>query len=98
MDKQLKIKHATGFIRWYLITFGYVAIVNPFNKVCYAIKPLSPALIRHELMHVEQIERHESVFGKFGRLTFAVWYVLLLMRHGYYNHPYEVEARMAEAT
>lgn len=46
-------------------------------------------LIRHEMKHIEQIKTE-------GRLKFAVKYVYYTIRHGYWNNPYEVEARAAE--
>lgn len=46
-------------------------------------------LIRHEMKHIEQIKTE-------GRLKFAVKYVYYTIRHGYWNNPYEVEARKAE--
>ena len=46
-------------------------------------------LIRHELKHLEQIERD-------GRLVFSIKYLWWLLRYGYCDNPYEVEARKAE--
>lgn len=42
-------------------------------------------LIAHELTHVDQIKR-------FGLLRYWVRYLRLLVRHGYRNHPMEIEA------
>lgn len=47
-------------------------------------------LIRHEMKHLEQIERD-------GRLVFSIKYLYWLARHGYRDNPYEVEARAAES-
>lgn len=46
-------------------------------------------LIRHELCHLRQIERD-------GRAKFAVRYMWWLLRYGYHDNPYEIEAREAE--
>lgn len=46
-------------------------------------------LFRHELQHCYQCAR-------MGRLKFYGSYLLLLIRHGYKEHPYEVEAREYE--
>ena len=46
-------------------------------------------LLRHERKHLEQIERD-------GRVLFSIRYLYWLARHGYWNNPYEVEARAAE--
>ena len=45
--------------------------------------------IRATGCHLEQIERD-------GRVVFAVKYLWWLCRYGYWNNPYEVEARAAE--
>jgi len=47
-------------------------------------------LISHKLMHVEQMRRD-------GLLWFGLRYLWWLLRYGYRRHPYEVEARQAEA-
>ena len=49
----------------------------------------SEQLIRHEMKHIEQINRD-------GRLLFSVKYLYWLVRYGYKNNPYEIEARAAE--
>ena len=48
-------------------------------------------LIRHEKKHLEQIQEQ-------GRLKFAVKYTYYTMRYGYWNNPYEIEAREAETS
>lgn len=47
---------------------------------------VSDRLYRHELQHCYQVKR-------MGRFKFYTTYLWLLARHGYKNHPYEVEAR-----
>jgi len=42
-------------------------------------------LARHELVHLEQIERD-------GALLFSVRYLWWLLRYGYRGNPYEIEA------
>ena len=44
---------------------------------------------RHELQHCYQIHRR-------GVLNFYLSYIRLWFRHGYRNHPFEVEAQIAE--
>lgn len=45
--------------------------------------------IKHELKHVEQVER-------VGLVKFYLTYVWYLLRYGYKDNPYEVEAVEAE--
>ena len=40
---------------------------------------------RHELEHCYQVKR-------MGRIKFYATYLWLLIKHGYSNHPYEIEA------
>lgn len=47
----------------------------------------SPGGMAHELAHIDQ-------WRKYGWI-FAFRYLLSLARHGYYDHPYEEEARAA---
>ena len=49
----------------------------------------SPALLSHEKQHVIQWEEN-------GFFKFAVLYLWYSIRYGYYNNPFEVEARKAE--
>lgn len=46
---------------------------------------LTETLLAHELVHVEQIRR-------LGLLRYWFRYVRLLLRHGYWDHPMEIEA------
>ena len=82
-------KEAKHFYKWFLKTFGYVAIVNPFSRVCHVLPdhfPPSERLKKHEETHIQQIKRD-------GVLKFCIKYVWYLLLYGYGNNPYEVEAR-----
>jgi hypothetical protein len=46
--------------------------------------PVTPALLAHELAHVQQWQKD---------VLFPVRYILATLRHGYRDNPYEVEAR-----
>ena len=48
-----------------------------------------PRLYRHELEHFYQVQRD-------GWLRFYIRWLWLTARHGYWDNPYEVEAREAE--
>lgn len=45
--------------------------------------------LRHELKHIEQ-------FKRYGIVGYLVKYTVASIRYGYYNNPFEVEAREAE--
>ena len=87
---KLKYKRATGLIYHLLVMIKMGAIVMP-NGVCYVTLPLPLPLWlqRHEAVHWEQYNRH-------GRLLFVIMYLVELMRRGYWNNKFEIEARKAE--
>lgn len=77
---------------WFLNTFGYIAIVNPFSMVCHVLPeyfPVGNRLKAHEETHFTQIRRE-------GILKFTLKYLFYLAKYGYRNNPYEIEARKAE--
>ncbi len=45
--------------------------------------------LKHELCHIRQFKKH-------GRYLFMFKYVWQSLKRGYYNNPYEQEARAAE--
>lgn len=73
--------NARGLRRGVTITFGHRVYSNSRN-------PFAIALIRHELEHVRQYERH----GWFG---FLARYGMQLALYGYMDAPFEVDARRA---
>tara|TARA_R110002126_G_scaffold255711_2_gene398764 strand:- start:8265 stop:8534 length:270 start_codon:yes stop_codon:yes gene_type:complete len=46
-------------------------------------------LIKHEMTHIKQINEE-------GKIKFSIKYLFWTCRYGYWNNPYEVEARLAE--
>jgi hypothetical protein len=81
---------APHIIRWFLRTTGYAGICPPpFGIFILAEHLYSDRLIRHEREHWAQWQR-------MGTLRFYVTYARGLLRHGYRNHPLEIEARAAE--
>lgn len=63
------------------VTLGRTILLNP------EVRP-SPRLLRHELEHVRQWERHP--------VAFPFRYIASHIRHGYGDNPFEAEARAAE--
>lgn len=81
------MKPATGLILLFLRISGAWAVTMPW-KVIYA-RPEhvdDPKLLTHEKVHIQQIERDGVVTWAFK----VLWY---LVRYGYRNSPYEIEAR-----
>ena len=66
-----------------------VAMVDPFTlSIMVYPEPyeISETTYKHELVHIEQIKRE-------GKLKFLFKYLFYLIRYGYDNNPYEIEAR-----
>ena len=87
---QPTIKPAPPVIAAFMRLCGFYGWTSFWNVIY--IKPghiASDKLIRHEMKHIEQINRD-------GRFKFAVKYLWYLLVYGYRNNPYEIEARRAE--
>lgn len=67
---------------WMLWARGMV--VYPF--ILFGARYPDEEIFKHELMHAYQIK-------KYGVFKFYMNYILLLLRYGYKNHPYELEAK-----
>ena len=84
------VKPARGLVRWWLKLTGYAGItLLPFGVYILAERLNDEALIRHEQVHWQQAQR-------MGTVKFYAVYLWLLARHGYTDHPMEIEARAAE--
>lgn len=83
----MKVKEATGLFKWFLSTFDYGAITMPWQTVYVRPDRLNDeGLILHESVHIEQIQRE-------GAFRFSIKYLWYSLKYGYWNNPYEVEAR-----
>lgn len=81
---------APHIVRWVLKTFGFGGItLPPLGIYILAERINEERLIRHEQAHWRQYER-------MGFFRFTWGYLTGLIRHGYWNHPLEIEARKAE--
>lgn len=81
-----KFVPAYGPWRWFLEGAGYSAITMPWRTIYVLREHWEVAeLRRHELVHIEQIERD-------GAIKFTVLYLWYLARYGYRKNPYEIEA------
>lgn len=66
-----------------------VAMIDPlFLQILTIGKPyeLSERHYNHEACHIEQVKKE-------GRFKFVVKYLFYNIKYGYWNNPYEVEAR-----
>lgn len=87
----MQVQTATGPLAWLMRRAGFLGWTSFWHKV-YVLPghERNERLLRHEAKHLEQIERE-------GRIVFSVKYLYWLIRRGYWNHPYEIEARASEA-
>lgn len=87
----MTISTATGPIAAYMSLCGFRGWAS-FWRTIYVLPghEYNERLLRHERKHLEQIKRD-------GRVVFSIKYLWWLCRYGYWNNPYEVEARAAES-
>lgn len=68
----------------------HMSAITLWNRVYVReARRLPQHIIRHELRHVEQ-------WYALGPVKFLARYLWESLRHGYYNNPFEVDARSAE--
>lgn len=79
-----------GPIFWLMTRIGLAAITMPWHRI-YVLDAYQSRqdVLRHELVHIEQIERD-------GPVLFSLRYLWWLFRYGYFNNPYETEAYALE--
>ena len=85
-----KVKTAKGIIKWYMNLCGFKGWTS-FWKTIYVLPGYenNEQLLKHEKCHLKQIEDD-------GIIIFSLVYIYWTLQYGYYNNPYEVEARQAE--
>lgn len=76
--------------QWFLTRADLWAIPMPWRCVhvrrdIYVRHGVMPVLREHERVHYEQMERE-------GTILWHLKYFLFLVKHGYRNNPYEIEA------
>lgn len=76
-------------VRLWLRMTGFSGITLPWGVAYYRSWPPPDWLQRHEQVHLDQIQ-------KYGSWGFLFRYAIGFLRHGYWNHPMEIEARRAE--
>ena len=81
---------ARHIIAWFLRRTGFAGVaLAPWGIYILPEAMHSQRLIRHEQAHWRQYQR-------MGLLRYYFTYLWGLLRHGYTNHPMEIEARAAE--
>ena len=74
-------------VLWFLKASNSLAVTMPWKTVyCRPGQEENYALAAHEAVHVSQIERD-------GAIKWTIKILYYLLRYGYINSPYEVEAR-----
>lgn len=76
------------FVRW-LRRRPQMGAITIRRSILVADEEISPALLRHEAHHVAQWH-HYGTFGFLRR------YIAQCVKHGYWDAPFEVEARTKE--
>lgn len=82
----LKIKPAKGLISWLLRKSGFSGVTLPWAIYILPEKLSDTILIKHERQHEQQIKQH-------GVVMFYIKYLWYNFKYGYFNNPFEVEAR-----
>jgi hypothetical protein len=83
-------KPAPRIIRWILRKTGFAGVcLAPWGIYILAERINDERLIKHEMAHWLQYKR-------MGAVRFYAAYLWGLLRHGYQDHPMEIEARKAE--
>jgi hypothetical protein len=84
---RLKLRIAGRFWTFVLPRLGWVAITLPWQTVYILPTVLDDiGVLKHEAVHCEQIARD-------GAVRWTLTYLWWCVRFGYWNNPYEVEAR-----
>jgi len=85
----MKIKTAKGLVLLYLKATGFKGWTSFWDTIyLYPGYENNQCIIRHEQEHLRQIKEE-------GKLKFSVKYLWFLAKYGYYDNPYEVQARKA---
>ena len=72
---------------WYMKLRGFEGFMTFWGSV-YAMPSWenNPSLIKHEMEHVRQLKEH-------GNFKFFLLYLYYNLRYGYWNNPFEIQAR-----
>jgi hypothetical protein len=83
---------ARGLLKWWLERTRWAGVaIPPFGAWIEPAHLNNERLVKHETRHLEQAQ-------EVGVLKWYVLYAWYTLRHGYWNNPFEVDAREAEGT
>jgi hypothetical protein len=83
----MKVVKASGIYKLFLTNTRFKAITMPWQTIYVLEESMNDVgLLQHESVHIEQIQRD-------GPWKFSVLYIWYNIRYGYWNNPYEIEAR-----
>jgi len=83
----MKTLPASGLVLLWMKATGFRGLTTPWQTIYLHPDNLTDAaLIKQEQVHIAQIQRD-------GAFVFSAKYVWWSLRFGYWNNPYEVEAR-----
>ena len=86
----MEVRAAKGLLLWWMNKSGYTGWCSLWGVMYLHPNELdNQELIRHENVHGEQMKRD-------GKVLFMIKYCWRSLRHGYWDNPYEIEAREAE--
>src|SRR5262249_721197 len=92
MPKRGRHRFVVAYWPWsaFLERFGFDGITMPWRSIYLRPECFENAdLRRHELAHIVQLDRD-------GTIRFCMLYLWWLVIYGYWDNPYEVEARKSE--
>lgn len=77
-------------VRLYMDFFKYDGLATVWNTIYFRTKDhKSDRLLKHEQQHIKQMKRE-------GKILYLIKYHYYWITKGYWNNPYEIEAREAE--
>lgn len=77
-------------VRWYMDFFEYDGLATVWNTIYFRNEKVKThGLLAHEKKHIEQMKRE-------GKVKYLIKYHYYWIKSGYWNNPYEIEARQAE--
>lgn len=84
---RIKVREAKGIIKTFMKLCGFLGWTSLWNTIYVMPGQRTNAVVmQHELIHIEQMQRD-------GKVLFVLKYIWWLCTKGYWNNPYEVEAR-----